>query len=138
MATTARDVMTSDVVFLTAEDLVQVAAELMAEQDIGSVPVCTDEGRLAGVVTDRDIVVKVLAQGRDAGSVRLGDLTQGEAVTIGADDSLDEVRRVMAEHQVRRLPVIDGDRLVGIVSQGDVAQEAGASETGEMVERISE
>ena len=136
--TTARDVMTADVDHLTEDDTLTVAAERMAAGDVGALPVCSSDQRLIGVVTDRDIVVKALAQGRDPSTVRAGELVQGEAVTIGADDSLDEARRVMAEHQVRRLPVIDGDRLVGIVSQADVARESDDSETGEVVQRISE
>lgn len=136
--TTARDVMTAEVEFLKEDDTLDLAARRMAELDVGSLPVCSSDDRLIGVVTDRDIVVQAVARGKDPASCRAGDLTEGEAVTIGADDSLDEARRVMAEHQVRRLPVIDGDRLVGIVSQADVARESSDDETGEVVQRISE
>jgi CBS domain-containing protein len=136
--TTARDIMTTDVAHLTEEDTAQVAAELMAELGVGAVPVCTSDGHLVGVVTDRDIVVDVVAAGNDPGGARLAEMVRGEAVTIGADDPVEEVHRVMAEYQVRRLPVIDGDRLVGIISQGDLAQEADDAATGETVERISE
>ena len=136
--TTARDVMTAEVEFLKEDDTLDLAARRMAELDVGSLPVCSSDDRLIGVVTDRDIVVQAVARGKDPASCRAGDLTEGEAVTIGADDSLDEARRVMAEHQVRRLPVIDGDRLVGIVSQADVAREGSDDETGEVVQRISE
>ena len=135
--TTARDVMTADVDHLTEDDTLTVAAERMAAGDVGALPVCSSDQRLIGVVTDRDIVVKALAQGRDPSTVRAGELVQGEAVTIGADDSLDEARRVMAEHQVRRLPVIDGDRLVGIVSQADVAKHLSPDQIGHLLEAIS-
>lgn len=138
MSTTAREIMTSDVAHLSEEDSVVVAAQRMAELGVGSLPICTTQEHLVGMVTDRDIVVEVIAKGQDPSQVRVAEMAQGEAVTIGADDSLDEARRVMAEHQVRRLPVIDGDRLVGIISQKDVAEESRDAEAGEMVERISE
>jgi CBS domain-containing protein len=138
MSTTAREIMTSDVAHLTEEDSVVAAAEQMAELGVGSLPICTSDGHLVGMVTDRDIVTDVIAKGQDPAQVQVGRLAQGEAVTIGADDSLDEARRVMAEHQVRRLPVIDGHRLVGIISQKDIAMDSGDAQTGEMVERISE
>ena len=138
MSVTAREIMTPDVAYLKEDDSAVRAAERMAELDVGSLPVCNSEDRLVGMVTDRDIVVDVLARGQDPSSVRVGDMAQGEVVTIGADDSLEEVRRVMADHQVRRLPVIDGHRLVGIISQGDVSQDSPDAGTGEMVERISE
>lgn len=138
MATTAREIMTSDVAHLREDDSVVVAAERMAELGVGSLPICASDEHLVGMVTDRDIVVDVIAKGQDPSSVRVGQMAQGEAVTIGADDSLEEARRVMAEHQVRRLPVIDGRRLVGIISQKDVAEDSGDAATGEMVERISE
>lgn len=136
--TTARDVMTAQAEMLKEDDTLADAARRMAELDVGSLPICSSEQRLVGVVTDRDIVVRAVAEGRDPSSVRVKELAQGEAVTIGADDSLDEARRVMAEHQVRRLPVIDGDRVVGIVSQADVARASDDADTGEVVQRISE
>ena len=138
MTTTAREIMTSDVAHLKEEDSAVTAAERMAELGVGSLPICSMDDRLVGMVTDRDIVVDVIARRQDPAQVQVGRLAQGEAVTIGADDSVDEARRVMARHQIRRLPVIDGHRLVGIISQKDIAMDAGDAETGEMVERISE
>jgi CBS domain-containing protein len=90
-------------------------------------------------VTDRDIAVKVIAKGDDPSSKKVGDLTgqQPEVVTIGADDSVEEALRTMADHQVRRLPVIDGDQMVGIVSQGDLARAVDPEKAGEMLEAIS-
>ena len=136
--TTARDVMTPEVEHLDEQDTLSTAAERMKALDVGALPVCSDEQRLVGMVTDRDIVVRAVAEGRDPSTVTAGEIAQGEAVTIGADDNLEEARDVMARHQVRRLPVIDGDRLVGIISQADVAQESPDAETGEVVQRISE
>src|SRR5215210_6903724 len=86
-----------------------------------------EDNRLKGMLTDRDIVVKVLAQGKDPASVRAGELGvgDGKTVTIGADDSVDEALRTMIDHKVRRLPVIDGHELVGIISQADIATSLG-------------
>jgi CBS domain-containing protein len=91
------------------------------------------------MITDRDIVIKVVAKGQDPQQVTVGTVAEGgEVVTIGADDSLEEARRTMEEHQVRRLPVIDGHRLVGIVSQGDLAKALPDDQTGQLVESISQ
>jgi CBS domain-containing protein len=91
------------------------------------------------MLTDRDIVVKVLAQGKDPASTRAGELGQGDAktVTVGADDSIDDALRTMTDHKVRRLPVIDGRRLVGIISQADIATNLDEEKVGELVEAIS-
>jgi CBS domain-containing protein len=114
------------------------AAKRLAELNVGSMPICGDDDRLKGMLTDRDIVTKVLAQDRDPGTVRAGELGEGKPVTIGADDSIEEALHTMAEYQVRRLPVIDGHDLVGIVSQADVARNYDERKVGELVEAISE
>lgn len=134
--TTARDIMTSGVESIDAQSTVMEAAQRLAADDIGALPVCED-GRLTGMITDRDVVVKVLAAGMDPSSTKVIDLTQSEAVTIGADDSVEEALRTMAEHQVRRLPVIDGTDLVGVVSQADVARSLPPEKVGEVVAAIS-
>ena len=100
-------------------------------------PICGEDNRLKGMLTDRDIVVKVLAAGKDPASTRAGELGAGKPVTIGADDSIEEALHTMSEHQVRRLPVIDGHELVGIVSQADIARNLDEEKTGELVEAIS-
>jgi CBS domain-containing protein len=89
------------------------------------------------MITDRDIVVKVLAEGKDPWAVTAGELAQGEAVTIGADDDANEIMKTMADHKVRRLPVIDGDRLVGMVSQADVARALPNPQVGDLVQALS-
>jgi CBS domain-containing protein len=100
--------------------------------------VSNSEGRLAGVITDRDLAVRVVAEGRDPSSTRVGDLLDGsEVVTIGADDSAEETIRTMQEHAVRRLPVIDGTRVVGMVSQADIARGMSAAQIGGLVDAIS-
>jgi CBS domain-containing protein len=139
MTSTVRDVMTAEAECASENDTVASAAERMASLDIGALPICGDDDRLVGMLTDRDIVVKVVAAGEDPQQVRVGALAEGgEVVTIGADDSLDEARRTMEQYQVRRLPVIDGHRLVGVISQGDLAKSLPEEQTGQLVESISE
>ena len=135
----ARDIMTTDPECIGENDSVLDAAKRLAELDVGAMPICGEDDRLKGMLTDRDIVVKVLAQGKDPASVKAGELGvgDGETVTIGADDSIEEALHTMAEHKVRRLPVIDGKRLVGIVSQADVATNVDEERVGDLVEAIS-
>jgi CBS domain-containing protein len=112
------------------------AAKVMAQEDVGSIP--TVEGdRLVGVVTDRDIVIRVVAEGREPQSVTVGDVASRDLVTVSPDDDLDRALELMAENQVRRLPVVEGDKLVGIVAQRDVALQGADRETGQVVEQIS-
>jgi len=140
MASTARDIMTKDVLCVGESDNLVQAARIMRDSDIGSLPVCGDDDRLKGIVTDRDIVVRCVAEGGDPSSTTAGSLCadQGELVTIGADDPLEEVLSTMSRYQVRRLPVIDGHRLVGIISEADVAQHASDAGVADTVEAITE
>ena len=135
----ARDVMSSDCTCIGENETVLDAAKQLADKDVGSLPICGSDNRLKGMLTDRDIVVKVLAQGKDPSSVKAGELGQGDSqtVTIGADDSIDEALRTMKEHAVRRLPVIDGTECIGIVSQADLAKNVDEEKVGELVEAIS-
>jgi CBS domain-containing protein len=135
--TTARDIMTPDAQCIRETDSVADAARRMAELDVGALPICGDDNRLKGMITDRDIAVRVVAQGKDPKSVTCGELQQGEAVTIGADDDISELMTTMATHKVRRLPVIDGQTLVGIVAQADVARAMPDRPVGELVEALS-
>jgi CBS domain-containing protein len=112
------------------------AAKVMAREDVGPIPV-VEGGRLKGLVTDRDLVVRVLAEGRDPQSTTVGEVATSDVVTIAPDADLDEALRLLASNQVRRLPVVEGDRLVGIVAQADVARHAQEVQTGEIVEEIS-
>jgi CBS domain-containing protein len=133
----ARDIMTPNSAFVSADTSVEEAAALLAREDIGVVPVCGPDGRLLGMVTDRDIVVKVVAQGRQPAEVAIGDLAdQPEVVTIGADDPIQEAVETMKRHKVRRLPVIDGHTVVGMLSQGDIAR-ARPEAAGQLVEAVS-
>ncbi|MCW2613234.1 MAG: histidine kinase [Frankiales bacterium] len=133
---TARDVMTAGAESLDSSTTVLEAAKRLASEDYGAMPIC-DGDRLQGMITDRDIVVKVLAAGKDPATTKVIDLVQGEVVTIGADDPVEEAARTMADHQVRRLPVIDGTSLVGMLSQADLARAGDDRLTGDAVEGIS-
>jgi CBS domain-containing protein len=135
--TTAREIMTADVACIGEEDSVSTAARKMAELGVGSLPICGTDQRLKGMLTDRDIVVKVLAAGRNPDEVRAGELAQGEAITIGADDDAAEVLRTMGGYQVRRLPVIDNHKLVGIVAVADVARALPDRPVGDLIDAIS-
>jgi CBS domain-containing protein len=138
MAKKARDIMTPECKCIGENETVLDAAKKLAELDVGSMPICGEDDRLKGMLTDRDIVVKVLAQGKDPASTKAGELaTQDEVVTIGADDSIDEALRTMTEHKVRRLPVIDGRECVGILSQADIATNIDEEKVGDLVEAIS-
>ena len=138
MAKTARDIMSDDCTCAGENDSVADAAKKLAELNVGSMPICGEDDRLKGMITDRDIVIKVIAQGKDPGETKVGELGEGKPVTIGADDSIEEALDTMAQHKVRRLPVIDGHDLVGIVSQADIAREVPEEKVGDLVEAISE
>lgn len=136
--TTARDIMTRGAEMISTDATIVEAAKKLAQDDIGAMPVCNAEKRLHGMITDRDIVVKVLAAGKDPSTTRVSDIAdQPEVVTIGADDSVTEALATMKQHRVRRLPVIDGTEVVGMVSQGDIAINLRDEEVGDLVEAIS-
>ena len=124
MAGTVREIMTGGVECVKEDETVLDAAKKMDQLGVGALPICGNDDRLKGMLTDRDIVVKVLAQGKDPASTTAGELGQGKPVTIGADDDLQEAVRTMAQHEVKRLPVIDGHRLVGVISEADIAGHA--------------
>lgn len=137
MSKTAREVMTGGVECIGERDTIEVAAKRLAELDVGAMPICGEDNRLKGMLTDRDIAIKVVAQGRDPSTTTAAELAEGKPVTIGADDSVDEALRTMADHKVRRLPVIDGHDLIGIVSQADLARNIDEEKVGDLVEAIS-
>jgi CBS domain-containing protein len=137
MARTVRETMTPQPATVERSDSIVEAARLMRDQNVGSLPV-TDEGRLIGMITDRDIVIRVVAESRDITSASVGDAHSGVPVAVEPEHDLDEALMLMARHQVRRLPVTEGDRLVGILAQADVALEEKEKTTGEVVQAISE
>ncbi len=132
-----RDVMTSNPTSCEPTTSVVDAAKVMAREDVGPVPV-VEGGRVVGIVTDRDLVVRVLAEGRDPNSTTLQEIVSSDLVTVQPDTDLSEALQLMAQNQVRRLPVVEGDQLVGIVAQADVARAADEEQTGEVVQQISQ
>ncbi|HEY2831031.1 MAG TPA: CBS domain-containing protein [Sporichthyaceae bacterium] len=135
--TTARDIMSNDATCVRSNESVAVAAQRMAELGVGALPICGEDDRLKGMITDRDIAIKVVAAGKDPKSCNAGEFAQGEAVTIGADDDINELLATMSQHKVRRLPVIDGHKLIGIVAQADVARALPDPQVGDLVEALS-
>lgn len=137
MGTKVHEVMTDRPRVVTPETTVSEAAQLMKNDDIGSLPILDGE-QLAGMVTDRDIVVRAIAEGKDPRGMPVREVASRELVTVHADEELSSALQLMASQQVRRLPVVDDDgRLVGILTQADVAAEAKEKDVGEMVEEIS-
>lgn len=134
---TAREIMTPGTDCIGTKETAADAARRMSELGVGALPICGPDEKVKGVVTDRDLIRKVVAPGRDLGSFPAGDLNQAEAVTIGADDTAEDVLATMTRHQVRRLPVIDEHRLIGMLSLADVARALPNPEVGELVEALS-
>ena len=137
MTTTAREIMTPGAECASVYDTVSDAARKMRDLGVGALPICGDDNRLAGMITDRDIVLKCVAEGMDTTEMRVADYAGDEVGTIGADDSLDEVLATMTKAGVRRLPVIDGRDLVGMVSQADIARNLPDDKVGDLVAAIS-
>jgi CBS domain-containing protein len=136
--TVASDIMTEAPECVGERETLVEAARKMRDLDVGALPICGEDNRLKGMLTDRDIVIRTVADGRNPEQVTAGELAQGKPVWVEAQASLDDVRRKMADHQVRRLPVIENGRLVGIISQADVASTDEDAKTGSMVEAISQ
>jgi CBS domain-containing protein len=137
MGTKVQDVMTGSPRCVTPETPVAEAAQLMESEDVGALPVL-DGDELAGMITDRDIVIRAIAKGKDPRGMPVREVLTREVVAVGADEDLSKALELMASNQVRRLPVVDeGNRLVGVVAQADLAREAKEKAVGEMVEEIS-
>lgn len=136
--TLVRDVMTPGAECVQETQTLTDAAKKMRDLDVGALPICGQDNRLKGMVTDRDIVIKCLAEDGDPRTATAGSLAEGKPITIGADADLNEALDLMATHQLRRLPVIDDHELVGIIAQADVATNASSDQTGETVKNISQ
>ena len=138
----SREVMTPDPVCVEPNESVTHAAQIMRQEDVGSLPVVEGDRsrRLIGIITDRDIVVKVVAEGHDAERATVRDAMTANPASVRENDDVEEAVRVMAERQVRRMPVVDAEgRLSGIIAQADVATRMNRdTKTGELVEAISE
>jgi CBS domain-containing protein len=136
MAKRVKEVMSSNPCSIDADKPVSYAAKMMKDENVGMAPVVEGE-RLVGALTDRDIVTRVVAEGKDPDSVTAREAASTQLVTVEPEQDLDEALRMMASNQVRRLPVVEDDRLVGVLAQADVAREADDQKTGEVVEQIS-
>ena len=136
MAKTARDIMSAEPrVILSSAPIVE-AARLMKDEDLGSLPVVHND-RVVGVITDRDLVLRVLAAGLDPTETLVIEVASDKPVTVAVDAPLEEALQLMSAHQIRRIPVVDGDRLVGMIAQADVALLGKDKRTGALVEDVS-
>ena len=138
MGQSIKDVMSSDPCTIDADKSVAYAAKMMRDEDVGLAPIVEGD-KLIGMLTDRDIAIRVVAEGQDPDQVTVREVASKQVVTIDPQQDLDEALRIMAKHQVRRLPVVEEDgRLVGVVAQADVAREGDDTETGQLVQEISQ
>jgi CBS domain-containing protein len=138
MGQSIREIMTANPSTIEPDKSIADAARIMKQEDAGVVPV-TENGRLTGMVTDRDIAIRVVAEGKDPQSTTVREVASTDLVTVDPQQDLDEALRLMAQHQVRRLPVVEEDgRLVGVVAQADVAREGNDAQTGQVVQEISD
>ncbi len=133
-----RDVMTGKPIHINKDETVAVAARTLTHYNIGAVPVCGNDGRLCGMVTDRDMVTRCLAAGKDPEKTKVADVMTGGVITAGPDMALTEAAAIMGSKQVRRLPVVEGGKLCGIVSLGDLAvSEKSDAQAGKALSQIS-
>ena len=132
-----REIMTKDVATATLDSSVEDVATMMKEDDTGAIPVL-DDGELAGIVTDRDIVIRCIAEGKDPAETTVEDILTEELHTIEPDVDVDEAARMMADRQIRRLPVVEAGELIGVISLGDIAVKEDSDTAGESLQDISE
>jgi CBS domain-containing protein len=138
MGTSIRELMSDNPCSIDADKSVAYAAKMMRDEDVGLAPIVEGD-RLVGTLTDRDIAIRVVAEGRDPESTTAREVASTEVITVDPQQELDEALRLMAQHQVRRLPVVEEDgRLIGIVAQADVARHGDDRQTGQVVEQISQ
>ena len=135
--TTAREIMHAGAECIGEYESLTRAAQRMRDLDVGAMPICGDDSRLHGMITDRDIVVKCIAGGGDPASMTAGELAQGKPVTVDASVGTSEVLRVMEEHQIRRLPVIENHKLVGMISEADLARHLPERQVGEFAMAVT-
>lgn len=135
--TRVREIMTTNPLYAETSETVTHAARTMADKGVGALPIRGEDHKLKGMLTDRDIVVKVLAEGKDPVALHAGELAQGDVVSVGPDEDVSVALEKMARHQLRRLPVVQEEELVGIVAQADAARELSDADVGNTVENIS-
>jgi CBS domain-containing protein len=133
---TAREIMHQGVECIGESETLDRAAQKMRDLQVGSLPICGEDNRLKGIITDRDIVVKCIAEGKDPTSCTARELEQGEPVWVDADATEDEVLQKMKQHRIRRLPVIENHQLVGMVSEADVATHLSDDKLAEFVDAV--
>ncbi|MFB4318836.1 CBS domain-containing protein [Actinomadura sp. 21ATH] len=134
--TTARDIMHPGAECVDAGETLLDAARRMRDMDVGSLPICGEDGHLHGIITDRDIVVRCCAEGRDPARVKAGAFADEDLHCVDAADDGDAVVRTMARHQIRRVPVMEGGRLVGMISEADLAGHLTDDKLAEFVENV--
>jgi len=135
--TQVRELMTPDPEHLSADDTLVTAAQRMRDADVGSLPICDADGQVTGIITDRDIVVKCVAESGDPATATVGSIASEMVYTVGPDDQIENALSVMEDHQVRRLPIVEDGKLVGMLAQADVARTMSEPRVGEVVEEIS-
>jgi len=137
MTKTIRELMTKNPCAIDADKPVEYAAKMMRDEDVGLAPIVEGQ-KLVGTLTDRDIAIRVVAEGKDPRSTSVREVATTQVVTIDPDQDLDEALKLMAKNQIRRLPVVEEDgKLAGVVAQADVARHATDEQTGDVVEQIS-
>ena len=137
MAKKVRDMMTKNPCAIDAQKPVAYAAQMMRDEGVGLAPIVEGQ-KLIGTVTDRDIAIRVVADGKDPQTTTVREIATTRLITIDPEQDIDEAMRLMADHQVRRLPVVEEDgKLAGVVAQADIAEHASAKDTGKVVEEIS-
>jgi CBS domain-containing protein len=135
MTGTARDLMHPGAECIPAHETLDRAAQLMRDHNVGALPICGPDDRLTGIITDRDIVTRCIAEGRDPAKVTAGELAIG-LVWVAADATVEEALGRMEENQIRRLPVIDNHRIIGMISEADLAKHLPDDKLAEFVHRV--
>ena len=134
--TTARDIMHSGATCIGEDQSLTDAAKMMRDLGVGALPICGNDQRLHGIITDRDIVIKAVAEGKDLSSCTAGELAQGRVSYVEADTDMDDIVEMMGREQVKRMPVIEGHKLVGMISEADLAQHLDEEHLGKFVEHV--
>jgi CBS domain-containing protein len=134
--TSAREIMHAGATCVQESETLDAAARRMRELDVGFLPICGADDRLHGIITDRDIVLKCVAEGRDPRTTTAGELAQGTPVFVDARADVRHVLEVMEDHRIRRLPVIENHRLVGVISEADLARHLPEAQVGHFIESV--
>lgn len=134
--TTARDIMHMGANCISEDQSLMEAAQMMRDMGVGALPICGNDNKLHGIITDRDIVIKAVAEGKDLSTCTAGELAQGRVTWVDADSDLETIVDIMGREQVKRMPVIHDHQLVGMISESDLAQHLDDKHLGKFVERV--